>query len=385
MTNIKKFAIILLHNITTEFIYMNFSKSSSQVLSVIAVLSMFVPGITGIAQNAAENPGSPAVSTNLSVATVSSASAEFGTQITACRYTFDWDTYIADRDAGRTNSNPYIDQGCVAMDKAVPASYEGLKYSDFAVGQASTKQAFGDDLVVGIHQNGDFAAQSLNTYNEDGSVKDSKPTFNRADDASSLTSIFTTQQLDTIYSSGGDRTSIPRVFSTGPDAYRELADGSRVYRGGRCEINNGNISVRTQRAGEDFNPSLYGIDASDPATSCARKVNGERLASVEDELLKVYQFVYEFKYPSAEQCTQLVAGIDATTCLNFFRARYGRDLAGNGTSGNRTLSTYTYYGSFDDQYSQWVGWVNPDIAGPRSTADEGFLKAYDGYSVYALD
>lgn len=359
---------------------MNFSQFNRQAFSVIAMLSMFVPGITGIAQ---DNPGNPAIDTNLSVTSIPSASTEFGLSITACRYTFDWDTYITDQQAGRTTSNPYIDQGCVS-EEDITTGFDGLKYSDLSVGQAATKTAFGDDVIVGVYDNGGFQAQSLDTYNANGSVDQSKAQADRSK-AAGLDSIFTNEQLSTIFSTGGDRTAMPRVFSTGPDEYRTLANGTRVYRGGRCAIENGRIFVRTERDGEAFNPSLYGVDAEDPMSSCARKVNGERLDSVEDESLKVYQFVYEFNFPNAEQCEQLVPGIDENTCLNFFRNRYGRDLAGNGASGSRTLSTYTYYGSFDDQYSQWVGWVNPDIDGPRAQSDDGFIRAYDGYSVYVLD
>ena len=360
---------------------MHLSTTGKSFFSVFALAGLFVPGLTGIAQGSATNPGSPALNTNISSrATTPSTSSEFGLKLTACRYTFDWETYFADQEAGRTNSNPYIDQGCVSGENLDFSA--GDTYADLEVGQASTKQAFGTDPILGIYTNGDYSAQSLSTYADNGSVLEEAETYER-NEAAALDSIFTTSQLDTIYSTGGARTAMPRLFSTGPDEYRTKANGQRVYRGGRCGVEDGEIFVRTERAGEAFNPSLYGIDASNPEEACARSVDGQRLDKVEEQPLKAYQFIYEFTYPSAEQCDTYF-GVDENTCLLFFRNRYGRDLAGKGETGNRTLSVYTYYGSFDDQYSQWVGWVNPDINGPRKDSDDGFVRAYDGYSVYAL-
>jgi hypothetical protein len=352
------------------------------LFGIFALAIVAVPSVVGLAQ---ANPGSPAVGINFNAATTPSASTKYGLQITACRYTFDWTTYLADQKAGRTNSNPYIDQGCVATDNAVPATgYDNLTYANFANGQASTKTAFKNDPVVGIYSNKGFAAQSLNTYNFDATAKNSKAIAER-DEAAGLPSIFTEAQLKEIYTTGGSRTAAPRIFSTGPDEFKTTSTGSKVYRGGRCEVKNGNISVRTKRAGEAYNPTLDGIDPADPFKACARLVNGERKASVEDQMYKVYQFVYEFTYPTAEQC-QTNFGVDGATCLTFFRNRYGRDLAGaKGNTGNRTLSVYTYYGTFNDAYTKFVGWTNPDISGPRATAEDGFVRAYDGYSVYSME
>jgi hypothetical protein len=350
------------------------------VLSFFAVATLAVPTISGLAQT---NPGSPAVGINFTQGTTPSASTTYGLQITACRYTFDWTTYLADQKAGRENSNPYIDQGCVATDNTVPATgYDNLTYASFPVGQDSTKQAFKNDPVVGIYSNKGFAAQSLNTYKFDGTVNKNKAIAER-DEPAALPSIFTEAQLKEIYTTGGARTAAPRIFSTGPDEFRTLSNGTKVYRGGRCEVKAGNIVVRTKRAGEAYNPTLDGINPADPFKSCARQVNNERKANVEDQMYKVYQFVYEFTFPTAEQC-QTNFGVDANTCLTFFRNRYGRDLAGNATTGTRTLSTYTYYGTFNDTYSKFVGWTNPDINGPRAQSEDGFVRAYDGYSVYSL-
>lgn len=360
---------------------MNTLQLGNKIFSVLAAATMLFPGVSGIAQGNATNPGSPAINTNLSVATTPSTSTDFGLKVTACRYTFDWDTYLADQAAGRTNSNPYIDQGCVTTEDM--SLEDGVKYADFEVGTAATKAAFGNDPVLGIMPNAGFNAQSLDTYNFDGSADVTKDQADRSE-AENLDTIFTAAQLNEIYSTGGDRTAIPRIFSTGPDEYRTLSNGNQVYRGGRCKVENGLISVRTERVGEAYNPTLQGINPDTPFESCARLVDGERQDSVEDQNLKVYQFLYEFTYPTAEQC-ETYFNVDGATCLVFFRNRYGRDLAGNGETGNRTISTYTYYGSFDDAYSKWVGWVNPDVDGPRQDSTDGFIRAYDGYSVYALD
>jgi hypothetical protein len=175
---------------------------------------------------------------------------------------------------------------------------------------------------------------------------------------------------------------MPRVFSTGPDTYTTNSAGQQVYQGGWCEVKNGQISVRNTRAGKAFDASLYGRNPQDPTTACARTVNGTKLPKVEDRNLQAYQFIYEFKFPTDAQC-QSWFNTDVNTCKTFFINRYAKDLAG-ATSGSRILATYTYYGSYDDKYTKFVGWVNPDINGPRKSASDAFVRGYDGYSVYAL-
>jgi hypothetical protein len=311
--------------------------------------------------------------------TIPSSSPSFGLDMTACRYTFDWTTYIADQQAGRTASNPYVSQGCVRQTGLNTVA--GAKYADFAVGQANTKTAFGSDVVVGVFPNTNQPAQSLNTYKDDNTVLVNKEAKDRSK-VENLSTIFTPAQLTEIYSTGGNKTGMPRIFSTGPDSYRTAADGKRVYQGGWCKVENGQISVRTTRDGASFDPSQYGRSTGDAAGSCARTVNGQKLSTVEDRNLQVYQFVYEFKYPTDGQCNEFFK-VDPATCKTFFQNRYGGDLAGK-ASGDRILSTYTYYGSFNDIYNKYVGWVNPDIAGPRKDSSDTFLRGYDGFSVYAL-
>ena len=371
-----------------------------------------------------------------------SSSAKFGTDITSCRATFDWVTYIADQRAGRTQSNPYIDQGCVTQFSATvdenannildTGDIKASNYANFAVGAASVKTAFGTDPVLGIFPTTvgakTYPSQMVNTFTTAGAVAGSKTATNRAVKAG-LTNTLTSGQLSELFStSGGSASSsnIPRIFSTGPDTYNYfqnksnstqqivslsacLTNGSysftlcsrvaqplancttnstfdsskcsREYQGGWCSISGGNIVVRETRAGVAFNPSNYGKDVANPSTACARPGK----TAVEEQNLSVYQFVYEFKYPTNAQCADYF-GVDAATCRTFYQKAYGQDLAGDTdvNTGSRILSVYTFYGSIDDLYSKFVGWVNPDVNGPRATSTDGFIRTYDGFSVYEL-
>ena len=77
------------------------NKLTSTMLQILSVFSLGVLAISPISASAST--------------ALPSSSAKFGIDITACRATFDWTTYIADQRAGRTNSNPYIDQGCATQ------------------------------------------------------------------------------------------------------------------------------------------------------------------------------------------------------------------------------------------------------------------------------
>ena len=123
---------------------------------------------------------------------ISSSSPSFGIDLVACRFTFDWKTYIrnkeennnltsikpvakkisqgsgqADVDIATLNRQqkekpidtrePYISQGCVRQKNFKP--FKNIKYSDFEEGDLSTKKAFGNDLVLGLFENGKFTAQ----------------------------------------------------------------------------------------------------------------------------------------------------------------------------------------------------------------------------------
>ncbi len=340
-----------------------------------------ISSVSGLAQSTPTNTNTTTTATpTVAGNTTPSSSPAFGVDITACFYTFNWDTYIADVRAGKS-SNPYDEKGCVIQQGVTTTA--GTKYSDFTKGEATTKQALGTTPVLGIFPNGSFAAQSLSTFKQDGSADQTKQVSDRSK-ADGLTSVFSTNQISTIYSTGGAKTGMPRIFSTGPDQYTKNTAGQDVYQGGWCKVEGGNIVVRTERAGKAFDPNLYGRSPATPETTCSRTINGTRLPKVEDRNLQAYQFIYEFNFPNDTQCKDYF-GVDAATCKDYFVNRYARDLAGvTNKSVTRTVSTYTYYGTFDDKYSQWVGWVNPDPNGPRRQGADGFVRAYDGYSVYAL-
>lgn len=404
------------------------NKLTSTMLQIFTVFSLSVLAISPISASAST--------------ALPSSSAKFGIDITACRATFDWTTYIADQRAGRTNSNPYIDQGCVTQfSAAIDENSNGIldtgdlkvtQYSQFNVGAAAVKTAFGTDPILGIFPTTvgtkTFPAQMVNTFTNTGAVAGSKTATNRAVRAG-LSSVFTTGQFSELFSTSGGAAStsnMPRIFSTGPDTYSyfqnrsnstqqivalsacltngaydfnlctrvpstlpncstngafDFSKCSREYQGGWCSISGGNITVRTTRAGVAFNPSNYGKDPANPSAACARAGK----TTVEEQNLSVYQFVYEFKYPTTAQCADYF-GVDAATCNTFYQKTYGQDLAGdtNTTAGTRLLSVYTFYGSIDDMYTKWVGWVNPDVNGPRATSTDGFIRTYDGFSVYEL-
>jgi len=300
------------------------------------------------------------------------------------RYTFDWQTFIADRQAGITDSNPYIFQGYVEDDDVTTNGIVNkTHYSQFTHGD---KAIFGDDPVLGIFPNAGMPAQSINTYTDAGVVIASVIPIDRSQ-LNALTTpdqIFTSSQIDIIFSTiPADQratrvTGVPRIYSTGLDEFK-----GDIYQGGWCKVENGEIIVRTSRVGQPLSHIFLNIEnrsAATPETSCAREVNGIRLPMVEDRPLKVCQSIYEYILPTPTQCWEWFNS-DNT----FFNNRYARCLAGD-TSGEakRVLSIETLYGAFDDHYNQWVGWTNPDINGPRKSSSDDFIQTYDGKSVYSM-
>jgi hypothetical protein len=373
---------------------------------------------------------------------ISTASAKFDIDLTVCKKTFDWEIFLQDLNNNVPNSNPYSPSVCGPENtlRITDIKSNGfINYNQAQVGTAQAKAFFGNDPILDIFQNQGRPAQSIG-------VNSPAPVDRSV--ASSLPSIFTTEQLNQIYSTGGARTGMPRLFFTGyqdanndgindRDVYNPLrkfisrASGRQVnygtcatqqpngtfifdtnkcnkvdttnvseclingvfspnlceatYIGGICEAVNGQIRVRERRAGFPYNYTADSNPAT-PQTSCARIVNGQRLPAVEERNLQVYQFLYEFRYPTAAQCARIPpAGVDFNSCIEFYQARYGRDLAGNNdlNSGSRTLSTYTFYGSFDDKNSRWVGWRNPNVdIDTRNNSNDSLVRGYRGFSVY---
>ena len=301
------------------------------------------------------------------------------------RYTFDWQTFIADRQAGITDSNPYIFQGYVEDDEVTTNGVVNkTHYSQFTHGD---KTIFGDDPVLGIFPNAGRPAQSINTCTDTGAVAVSVTPIDRSQLSALITpnEIFSSSQLDTMFStiSAEQRvarvTGVPRIYSTGSDEFK-----GDVYQGGWCKVENGKIIVRTSRVGQPLSNIFLNIEnrsVATPETSCARNVDGIRLPRVEDRPLKVYQAIYEYIFPTPTQCWEWF-NLDSREGNTFYNNKYARDLAGD-TSGQakRTLSIETLYGGFDDQYAQWVGWANPDVNGLRKNSSDDFIQAFDGKSV----
>ncbi len=309
--------------------------------------------------------------------------------VKACRHTFDWQTFITERRSGITNSNPYILQGCVEDDMvAINGIVNKTLYSQFTDGN---KAVFGNDPVLGIFPNAGKPAQSINTYTSNGGIAISVTPLDRSKLSALITpnQIFTSSQLDTLFSTipyvqrTTRVTGVPRMYSTGPDIFN-----GTVYQGGWCRVENGEIKVRTSRAGQPITDTFLNSQnrsATTPETSCARSVDGTRLQRVEDRPLRVSQSIYEYTLPTAAQCLEWF-NVDATTCDTFFNNRYTRTLAGDFSGqAKRILSIETSYGGFDDQYNQWVGWANPDTNGPRKNSSDDFIKSYDGKSVYSMN
>jgi hypothetical protein len=366
-----------------------FQSGSFAILALIATLSLPV-----FAQ------------TTYNYASIPSPSAKFGLNFTSCLKVVDWDTRIADIKAGRPNTNPNLDLGCVKQNNVVvdengnnqldTGDVKVANYSDFSIGQANTKQRFAGIPVLGVFPNGNFPAQ----YTGQGGTS-----VNRGV-ASGLSSIFTPAQLNLLYNNGQINGGAPRMFSTGPDCntgqqtcpdpYGGAASNNQgynsstnppVYQGGWCEETGGQIKVRSQRVGV----AITGVfpserDPSNPTQACARTVNGTREASVAEQNYEVYQFVRIIPYPNATQCTGL-GFTDQAACKTAFQNFYGQSLAGNANNNdnnNAVVTVRTFFGAFDKKYTRWVGWVNTDVNGPRASSSDGTIRNFDGLSIYEL-
>jgi len=361
----------------------------SKTIATFGLLSLTIFAIPASAQTA-PNPGTPTVgSPNIvsqAITTIPSASSPFGIDLTACRLSFDWVQYVADQRAGLTSSSPFVDQGCVTqLGLYQNGALQKTTYSSFTTGTPATKAAFGNDQVVAI------SSQNLNAYNPDGSLKATKTSQNRTNNTD-LTQIFSANYKNRIYPGGGPKTGIPKFFSTGTNTFSTDSQG-QIYDGGWCKIENGLISVRTNWAGTPINPALYGKNVNDPSTACA--MQGK--TTVEDRNLKAYQYLFEIKYPTNQECKDWFGFNDGNVaqCQTFFKNRYGGSLNGNTTTGNRILAVYTFYATWDDGGApvkngnaitsfNFLGWENPDVNGPRKTDSDSFVRNYDGFSTYVL-
>ncbi|MEM1312408.1 MAG: hypothetical protein AAGF07_03005 [Patescibacteria group bacterium] len=332
--------------------------------------------------------------------TIPSESPDFKIDLTACLEIYNFATKVADIANGLTTTKPYDDKGCVRQpDLFVNGVQQKSNYCDFEIAVDSNKNPRQDfcnlDMpVVGIQ------SQNLNVYNVDGTIKTSEASVDRSSDRD-LNDIFTDNYKCRIYKSLGSNClngeGIPRWFSTGEDKLLTNTDGSLKYLGGRCSIENGNISVRTSINGLDtYDPADYNIDVNDPINACAFPGSN----TVQDRSLRAYQFVYVVKYPTTDECKTLFGYVDANVseCLTFFRDKYGKALTGNGSADSSMfVHTHTFYASWDDGAASaatadgskiisfnFLGWENPDVFRARANATDAISRSYDGYSTYVF-
>ena len=106
--------------------------------------------------------------------------------------------------------------------------------------------------------------------------------------------------------------------------------------------------------------------------------------------MDVYQYIYKIPYPKdIGECNSLFPNVFSTyaNCLSWFQNRYSLPFTGSAT-GNALYFTYTYYGVWDDIYTNWIGYTNPDINKARSTftssATLAQLRNYYGDDVPTL-
>ncbi len=321
----------------------------------------------------------------------------WGMNVRACLEVFNWETYEAEKAAGRTNSNPYDKKGCLTQknlmtnsanpdtandpdgkgvitkdatgkitavnynvgpirikdgDKnpATPVMYKDFENTDNAV----AKTAFGDMPVMGIFPNAGLPAQSINTYDIDGKLVANGSNVDRSklDAPATLTSIYAESELAKIYNSGAARTGAPRLVFTGPD--RLTPGKTDSYDGGTCYPEGGKMKVRTKvltgtPQEVDTTPESYG-DPSNPIVSCQwRFPDGTKSPIVIDRNMEVRQFVFVINYPTQAQCTALwkIPANQFDYCQKFFRDRIGKVLSGK-DDGSKIVYTYTYYGMWSD-------------------------------------
>jgi hypothetical protein len=227
---------------------------------------------------------------------------------------------------------------------------------------------------LGVFPNGSRNAQALNAYDVDGTQRGSVAPVDRSV-KEGLSSTFTTAQLNTLYSTGGTREGMPRICYTGPDIFQ-----NDLWIGGFCKVEGGKFKAKVigpDKNGDTWTVSDYGEDPNSMITTGRWPQNSDTVAKglydpegvVKDQNLGVYQFVYKIPFPKDKaECDSWFpkAFSDYEKCLSWFQERYSLPLAGT-KSGNAVCYTYTYYGAFDDKYTQFVGWNNPDIGKARST------------------
>ncbi len=368
--------------------------------------------------------------------TIPSQSQDFSMSMIACMEVFNFGQKVADLAAGNSNTKPYDKKGCVSQDKLfVNGAAQKNNYCNFDTIYTNTGNTKQDFCSLNLPLMG-VTNQNVSTYNEDASVKQAVASVNRAENVK-LDKIFTDEYKCRIYPSYGSNClqgqGVPRWFSTGVDKLIDLGNNKYTYLGGNCDIQNGQISVRSSLNGLDtYKPSDYGIDVNNPSKECKFQNN----ATVEERSIHAFQYIYVIKYPTRDECKTWFGFNDSNVdqCMSFFRTKYGGQLAGNNNANtNMFIHTHTFYASWDDGYRStacvyratvngvrvgdlyerngskmvrngnpvecslgandgdykiisfnFLDWENPDIGGPRANDPNGVVRTYDGYSTYAF-
>jgi hypothetical protein len=384
---------------------------------VLTFSAMFVVATLGAV------PASAAATVSVTPASASDSSTTplYGVNLTSCLEVFNWQQYLNDLANNITNSNPYDKFDCVREESLVvngtrtvtqnagavtsveysvsTPTVSNAMYKDFTVGQTTTRNEFGDLPVLGIFPNQGNPAQALSTYEIDGTLMQSESSVDRSIQTG-LDSIFNTQKQNLIYTTGGTREGMPRTPYTG----QEIFDNNDNWLGGMCTVENGKMVPRTKTnnpityQGRNFGAEDYGFNIDDPITTCAWPNTAATVAAdvydpegvAKDNLLEVYQFVYKIPYPADfTECNTLFPSAfnDYNSCISWFRERYSQPFTGQAT-GDALYYTYTFYGAWNDVYTQWVGWENPDIDKARANfntnASLAQLRGYYGDPEFEL-
>jgi hypothetical protein len=387
-----------------------FKFTALSLFSVIALVSGAVPA-------------SAATTVTPQAAYDSSTNPIFSINMTSCLEVFNWRQYLDDVNAGIPSSNPYDKQGCV-REKNLTANgtrtvtrnrndvtavrynvgqrqINKQRYNQFTVGQPNTKQAFGNLPVIGIFPNGNQPAQALNSFDINGAATQSVPTFDRSLPAN-ISSIYPAGKLNTLFPQGSARTGMPRIPNTGPatfDANGSWLGGFCTSQGGKIQLRNrigpdarGNVfTIRdfTRATGTDISgkdpsdlPEICGWPNKAPYNTPSFDLYDEGI--YKDQSLEAYQFIYKIPYPANQgECNSLFPNSfsNYNECIDWFRNRFSFTQTGSRT-GNAIYYTYTFYGSWNGQYTEWVGWENPDINKARknfvTSGSLDQLRAYYG-------
>jgi hypothetical protein len=347
---------------------------------------------------------------------ISIESSQYGVDLYAvCKQVFDWEKFIQSKANTTQPISPWTAQTCLprpvtgnlvknvaAVSNQAPViTNYGQYFQQVPAASAEIKTLFGNDPILGIYPNGKYTAGGI----VDKATQQINPAFDNVDRSklTALPTIFSPAELKEVFATtnGSYTTGMPKFYHTGADNYNAEKTN---YNGGWCEVVNGKLKVRAKRLTTDADPAndetvsdaefaASGINPADPASSCAvdaPQYGIMKTDKVPDRNLQAYLFVYEYNYPTTDQCLRLSNyGFDTNSeakCKSYFQGLFGKKLAGDTdmNSGTKIQAVYPYYAAlFNDKFDKAVGWNNPYI-GNRSTATDEFIKSFDGWAIFEL-